>query len=153
MRRTVPLLMAAVLACFASLGVSGTARAECPYFVIPPAPEAARSAREVIVGTVIENVGGHLYDFRLRIDRVLRGPARIGDIRRIEFLYPGWPFNRDGNGNVILYEGKPLAPCEAIPGWKGNVIALSLDAVAPDGTTRYNAASWISGSRTPWSTR
>ena len=146
MRRTVPLLVAALLACFAALGVSGPARAECPYVVIPPAPEAARSSREVIVGTVVENVGDQLFDFRLRIDHVLRGPARVGDIRQFEFLYPGWPFDRDGNGKLNLTdEGKPFAPCEPIPGWKGNVIALSLDALAPDGKTRYNAASWISG--------
>jgi hypothetical protein len=146
MRRTAPLLIAVLLACSAALGVSGPARAECPYFVIPPAPEAARSAREVVVGTVVENVGGQLYDFRLRIDHVLRGPAKVGDIRRFEFLYPGWPFARDGDGKVVLTDqGKPFAPCEAIPGWKGNVIALSLDALASDGETRYSAASWVSG--------
>jgi hypothetical protein len=145
MRLTIPLVLAALLACLGTLVLSGPVRAECPYFVIPPAPEAARSAREVIVGTVVENVGDQLYDFRLRIDHVLRGPAKVGDIRRFTSLYPGWPFARDGNGKVILTdEGKPFAPCEPIP-WKGDVIALSLDAVAPNGKTRYNAASWISG--------
>jgi hypothetical protein len=146
MRRPAPLLIAVLLACSAALGVSGPAWAECPYFAIPPAPEAARSAREVVIGTVVENVGDQLYDFRLRIDHVLRGPAKVGDIRRFEFLYPGWPFARDGDGRVVLTDqGKPFAPCEAIPGWKSNVIALALDAVASDAKTRYNAASWISG--------
>ena len=42
-------------------------------------------------------------------------------------------------------DGTTFAPCEPIPGWKDNVIALSLDALAPDGRTRYSGASWISG--------
>jgi hypothetical protein len=92
----------------------------------------------VIVGTVVENVGGQLYDFRLRIDHVLRGSAKVGEVRRFEFLYPGWPLADVGDGTK-------MAPCEPIPCWNGNVIALSLDALAPDGKTRYNAASWISG--------
>jgi hypothetical protein len=122
------------------------ARAECPYFVIPPATDGAGSAREVIVGTVIENVEGQLHDFRLRIDHVLRGGARVGEVRRFSFLYPGWPPNRNGDGTTILTdEGKPFMPCEPIPGAEGNVIALALGALAPDGKTRYNAASWISG--------
>lgn len=122
------------------------ARAECPYFVIPPATDGAGSAREVIVGTVIENVGGQLYDFRLRIDHVLRGRAQVGEIRRFTDLYPGWPPDRNADGTINLTdEGKPFMPCQPIPGAKGNVIALALEALAPDGKTRYNAASWISG--------
>lgn len=121
------------------------ARAECPYFVIPPATEAVRSAREVIVGTVVENVDGQLDDFRLRIDHVFRGQAQVGEVRRFSFLYPGWPPDRTDKGPVLTDQGEPFMPCEPIPGWKGNVIALALDALAPDGSTRYNAASWISG--------
>ena len=117
------------------------ASAECPYFPIPPATEAARSAREVIVGTVIENVGGDIFDFRVRIDHVLRGPASVGDVRRFEALYPGWPLTETSDGTLI-------APCEPIPGSTGNVIAFALDALAPDGTTRYSAASWIAGDLT-----
>lgn len=138
MRRATMGVVASLLACVGMLGVATAARAECPYFVVPPATDAARSAREVVVGRVIENVGGQLYDFRLQIDHVLRGPANIGDVRRFDSLYPGWPLLEVGDGTKI-------APCEAIPGWKGNVIALSLDALASDGKTRYNAASWISG--------
>lgn len=145
MRHTPLLLVATLLACLGTVGLAGPARAECPYIVIPPATVAARSAREVIVGTVVENVGDQLYDFRLRIDHVLRGPAKVGDVRRFEFLYPGWPFD-EANGKPIITDlGVPFAPCEPIPGWKGNVIALSLGALGTDGKTRYNAASWISG--------
>jgi hypothetical protein len=148
MRRAATGVVASLLACLGTLGVASVARAECPFFVIPPATDAARSAREVVVGTVIENVGDQLYDFRLRIDRVLRGPAHVGDVRRMNFVYPGWPLieaNNEDPGGPDDREGKMVGPCEPIPGWEGNVIALSLDALAPDGLTRYNAASWISG--------
>ena len=138
MRRAATGIVAALLAGLGMLGTAGPARAECPHFVVPPATEAAASAREVIVGQVVENVDDQLFDFRLRIDHVLRGPAEVGDLRRFEMLYPGWPMTQLGDGTTT-------APCEAIPGWKDNVIALSLGALAPDGKTRYNAASWISG--------
>lgn len=122
------------------------ARAECPYFVIPPATDGAGSAHEVIVGTVVENVGDQLYHFRLRIDHVLRGGAHVGEVRRFTDLYPGWPPDRNADGTINLTDqGKPFMPCQPIPGAKGNVIALALGALAPDGKTRYNAASWISG--------
>lgn len=124
-----------------ALAVTGPSAvlAECPYIPpTPPATDAVRSAREVIVGTVLENVGGQYGDFRLRIDHVLRGAAHIGDVRRVTYLYPGWPIE-------VGADGTRLEPCTPIPGWTGNVIVLALDALAPDGHTRYNAASWISG--------
>ena len=138
MRKAVLSLCAAVLAGAGVLAVVAPVRAECPYFVIPPATEAARSAREVIIGTVVENVRSSYFDFRLRIDHVLRGPGKVGEIRRFDSLWPGWPV-------IEMSDGTLLPPCEPIPGWKGNVIALSLDALAPDGRTRYNAASWLAG--------
>lgn len=142
-RRVVGLAFAVVA--LVALARPGLVQAECPYYAIPPATDAARSAREVIVGTVVENVGGQLYDFRLHIDHVLRGPAQVGDVRRFTSLYPGWPFAMSGGKLTLTDKGLPFPPCEPIPGWKGNVIAFSLDALAPDGKTRYNAASWISG--------
>ena len=148
MRRAAMGVVASLLACLGSLGAASVARAECPFFVVPPATDAARSAREVVVGRVIENVGGQLYDFRLQIDHVLRGRANVGDVRRFDSLYPGWPLievNEDRAGPPDDTEARWIGPCEPIPGWKGNVIALSLDALASDGKTRYNAASWISG--------
>lgn len=145
MRRVVPLLVAGLLASLAAIGISTPVRAECPWFPIPPATDAATSAREIVVGTVIENVDDQLFDFRLRIDHVLRGTAMVGEVRRFDWLYPGWPFIESAGVLVLNHKGEPVPPCEPIPGWKGNVIALSLAAVAPDGETRYNAASWISG--------
>lgn len=139
MRRGGLVMFAMGLASMAWIASPSPARAECSYFVIPSVTVAAASAQEVIVGTVVENLDDHQqYDYSLRIDHVLRGPARVGDIRRITFLYPNWP-------PLELPDGTKLAPCDAIPGWEGNVIAFSLDALAPDGVTRYNAAAWISG--------
>ena len=113
-------------------------QAECPWFPVPSATNAARSAHEIIVGTVIENVRDSPEDFRLRIDHVLRGDARPGDVRRFKSLYPGWPMARTEHGDLY-------PPCAPIPAWKGDVVAFSLGALAPDGETRYSGASWISG--------
>jgi hypothetical protein len=138
-RRLAFVFAAAAMAVIGTFSTSSTAKAECPYVPpYPPVTEAARSAREIIVGTVIENVGGQFADFRLRIDHVLRGPAQIGDIRRISSLYANWPLDTTADGQTI-------APCEAIMAWTGNVIALAFDALAPDRKTRYTAVSWISG--------
>jgi hypothetical protein len=138
-RRLALVFAAAALAAIGSFSTSSTAKAECPFIPpYPPVTEAARSAGEIIVGTVVENVGGQFYDFRFRIDHVLRGPAHTGDIRRVKFLYPNWPLDTTADGRTI-------APCEAIAATTGNVIALAYDALAPDGKTRYNAISWISG--------
>jgi hypothetical protein len=138
-RRPALVFASAVLAAIGTFSISSPAKAECPYVPpYPPVTEAARSAREIIVGTVIENVGGQFADFRLRIDHVLRGSAKVGDIRRISSLYANWPLDTTADGQTI-------APCEAIMASRGNVIALAFDALAPDRKTRYTAVSWISG--------
>lgn len=143
-RRPVFAGLAAVAALL--LGSAATARAECPYFVIPPATQAAGSARDLFVGTVVDNPGGQVDDFRLRVDLVLRGSAQVGEVRRFTMLNPGWPPLSNADGTVSLdQQGLPFMPCAPIRAWKGNVIVLALDALAPDGKTRYNAASWISG--------
>jgi hypothetical protein len=132
-------LCAVALAAVATFSTASPAAAECPYIPpYPPVTEAVRSAREIIAGTVLENVGGQVYDFRMRIDNVLRGSATIGEVRRVAFLYPKWPLDTTAVGGTI-------APCEAISAAPGNVIALAYDALAPDGKTRYNAVSWLSG--------
>ena len=140
MRRTLVLaLCASVLGSLGAITMSTPVNAECPYIPpYPPVTAAARSAREIIVGTVLENVGGQIYDLRLRIDDVLRGSSNVGEIRRVKFLYPNWPLTK-------LDDGTMLAPCEAITASPGNVIALAYDALSIDGRTRYNAVSWISG--------
>lgn len=132
-------VLAAAVASVSVLAIASPVHAECPFFVIPPATEAASSAREVIVGTVVENVRGDYSDFRLRIDHVLRGPAKVGEVRRFDHLWPGWPLAQ-------AEDGTRWGPCEPIRALAGSVIALSLDALAPDGITRYNAESWLSGS-------
>jgi hypothetical protein len=138
-RRLAVILGSVLLAAIGTFSISSPAKAECPYVPpYPPVTEAARSAREIIVGTVIENVGGQTGDFRLRIDHVLRGSSTVGDIRRIRFLYPNWPQDTFANGQTI-------ASCNMIAASSGEVIAMAFGALAPDGKTRYTAISWISG--------
>ena len=131
----------------ALLGHPVAVLAECTYFPIPPATDAAASARELFVATVVENVGDQMTHYRVRIDMVLRGDAQPGDMQEFDALYPGWPPALNEDGSVATDEdGSPYLPCAPIPAWKGNVVVFALDALAPDGKTRYNAASWISGS-------
>jgi hypothetical protein len=139
-RRLALVFAAAALAVIGTFSTSSPAKAECTYVPpYPPVTEAVRSAREIIVGTVIENVGGQGADFRLRIDRVLRGSSTVGDIRRITYLYPNWPQDTFANGQTI-------ASCTVIAASTGSVIAMAFRALAPDGKTHYTAVSWISGS-------
>ena len=138
-RRQALVFAAAALTAIGTFSASSPAKAECIYVPpYPPVTEAARSAREIIVGTVMENIGGQSADFRLRIDHVLRGSATVGDARRITFLYPNWPQDTTADGQTI-------ASCTEIAASRGDVIAMAFRALAPDGKTRYTAISWISG--------
>jgi hypothetical protein len=138
-RRLTLVFAAAMLAAIGTLSTTSSAKAECPYVPpYPPVTEAARSAREIIVGTVIENVDGQAGDFRLRIDHVLRGSSTVGDIRRIKFLFPNWPQD-------TFDDGQTIASCTVIAASAGDVIAMAFRALAPDRKTRYTAVSWISG--------
>lgn len=150
MRQHLILAMLAVgLALAAATLASGPVRAECPY--IPPNPpvtKAIPSARTILVGTVLESAPGSYVAIRLRIDHVLRGPGKVGAVREFETLYANWPLTR-------LDDGTMLAPCESMSAEAGDVIAIALGALAPDGRTRYNAMSWIIGSppyRDTWET-
>ena len=134
LRRSV---LALALAGLAVTAAAAPVLAECPYFPIPPASAAIPSAREIVVGTVISNVDGDVYTFRLRLDAVPRGMAEVGSLRVIEHLFPGWP--------IAHTESGPLAPCEPIPGSPGNIMVLAYHALSPHGGTRYTAASWIAG--------
>lgn len=131
--------LAGALALAAATLASGSVRAECPY--IPPDPpvtKAIPSARTILVGTVLEPAPGSFVAIRLRVDHVLRGRGEVGAIREFETLYANWPLAR-------LDDGTMLAPCESMSAQAGDVIALALGALAPDGRTRYNAMSWIMG--------
>jgi hypothetical protein len=129
-----------------ALAAPQSVHAECTFNAIPPATDGARAAREIIVGRVIENIDDYIYDFRIRIIHVLRGPAHVGEVRRFKAVYPGWPMSQ----YPIPDTDRHYPPCSPIPGRTGNVIAFSLDALAPDGKTRYNGASWISGRPFGW---
>ena len=131
---------------YIALAAPQPVQAECTFSPVPPATEAARAAREIIVGRVIQNIDDYIYDFRIRIIQVLRGPAHVGDVPRFKSVYPGWPMSP----YPIPGTKRHYPPCSPIPGRTGNVIAFSLDALAPDGATRYNGASWISGRPFAW---
>src|SRR4029453_4361 len=79
---------------FIALAAPQPVQAECTFNVIPPATDGARAAREIIVGRVIQNIDDYIYDFRVRIIHVLRGPAHVGEVRRFKAVYPGWPMSQ-----------------------------------------------------------
>jgi hypothetical protein len=139
---TAPRPAPALAACIAALMLLSSpapARAECPY--LPPWPaltEFGRSAREIIVGTVVGGGGSSVLDFR--VDQVLRGGGKVGEVRKLENLLPNWP---QGPGGVAV-------SCTYLIGDEGDVIALGFDALAPDGQTRINAAAWIEGTPDFW---
>ena len=136
----------AVTTCAGILGILGMfasiepVRAECPFSpTFPPVTHAVRSAREIIVGTVISYVDDpSLFVFKLRIDHVLRGSATVGEVRVIRGLRPQWP--------IYTNEYGTYTPCTMLEPELGNVIAIAFDAIATDGETRYNAAGWLHGS-------
>lgn len=126
-------IVAVFVAVFMLLLAPWPARAECPY--VPPWPaltEFGRSAREIVVGTVVGGGGSTFLDFR--VDRVLRGGGKVGEVRRFENLLPSWPQNEFGG-----------ASCSYLTAGDGDVIALGFDALAPDLRTRIHAAAWIDG--------
>lgn len=126
--RPVTIVAASFVAVLALLSAPTGARAECPY--IPPWPaltEFGRSAREIVVGTVVGGGGSTFLDFR--VDRVLRGSGQVGAVRKLENLLPNWP---SGSCTYLIAD-------------EGDVIALALGALAPDRRTRLNAAAWIAG--------
>ena len=131
--------LAGALALAGAMLASEPVRAECPYLPPdPPVTKAIPSARTILVGTVLEQAPGKHVAIRLRIDHVLRGRGEVGAIREFETLYANWPL-------AHLDDGTILAPCESMSAQAGDVIALALGALAPDGRTRYNALSWIIG--------
>lgn len=127
-RWLVPVLSAAMLAAAGSFAMVSPAKAECPEAPwFPPVTEAVRSAREVIIGKVIaSDQDGR---FRLRIDYVLRGSSRVGEVRAFTRFRPKWP------GSLCTFLNPSV----------DDTIAIAFDALTRDGRTRYNAASWIYG--------
>jgi hypothetical protein len=124
--------LAAVAAAAVMLFSPPPARAECPY--IPPWPaltEFGRSAREIIVGTVVDGGGSSFLE--LRVDLVLRGEASVGEVRKLDNLLPNWPREAGPSCTYLIAD-------------EGDVIALGFGALAPDGRTRINAVAWIEGS-------
>jgi hypothetical protein len=123
-----------------AVSVTSRAAAECPYVPdFPPITGAIRSASEIIVGEVTTVKGiDWSTEFDLRIDHVLRGDARVGDVRHIVNLEPHWPYE--------TFNGHVIESCTLLRAHPGDVIGIAYDALAPDGHTRYNAAGWLKGS-------
>ena len=139
---------------FAILGLVASASpvaAECTY--IPPWPavtDAIRSARAVIVGTVVTDFDatdlglapGASRHQALRVTEVVRGDYKVGELVDIEYLDPNWPWS--GSPDTA-----PIPSCNGGPGRPGDVIALALDAVQPAQRLADGSFSWWQP-RTPY---
>jgi hypothetical protein len=128
----------AAAAAFASVGFLAVPRpvaAECTF--IPPLPKlslAVGTAKELFVGDVVAT-GPSYAEFTVRIDEVLRGPAKVGDLRELRYIEPNWPWmNYPG--------GKPYASCSMLHGSVGETVVLALAARWPGGTLRVETLSW-----------
>jgi len=132
------LLLAQVLA--------GPVAAECIY--VPPFPKispAIATAREIIVGEVVTDfdpaelglTAETAPDRALRVTEVLRGPAKVGDLRDARYLEPNWPWTMSPGST------EPYPSCGGLPMWPGTVIAIAFDALQPGGVMHDNGMTWV----------
>jgi hypothetical protein len=128
----------AAAAALASAGLLATARpvaAECTF--IPPLPKvsmAIATAKELFVGEVVAN-GSNRAEFTVRVDEVLRGPARVGGLRTFSYLRPNWPWaNYPG--------GQPYASCSTIYAETGEHIIVALGARTSGGIIEEGDMRW-----------
>ena len=138
MTRRLRRLAATTMLLLASLlGTASPVAAECTF--IPPFPDippAVPTAGEIIVGTVVGPVASRS-DFRLRIDEVLRGHARVGEVRQISYLAPNWPWTH-GHGSPSAHPS-----CSTLMADEGEVIAIAYDALAAGGRMEANGEQWV----------
>jgi hypothetical protein len=124
MRRLSTFGRIAAAAALASAGVLGVPRpvaAECTF--IPPLPKvsmAIGTAKELFVGEVVAR-GASRAEFTVRVDEVLRGPARVGDLRPFRYLAPNWPWANDPGG-------QPYPSCSTIYADLGEHLIVALGA-------------------------
>lgn len=145
-RRAAPVLIA-LAAAMTAIGIQPwPVSAECPY--IPPWPEittAIPTAREIVVGEIVTdftqsdlqlgaNQGSR--DYALRITHVLRGTARPGDLRDIQYLLPNWPWTHFTGADG------PTASCSHLRTAPEEVIALAFDALHRGGPMREGDEAW-----------
>lgn len=135
-RRGLWSLVAAACAAVGGLARPIAASAECIF--VPPLPRvsmAAATAEELFVGQVIANGPGQGFDFTVRIDEVVRGVAKVGDLRRFSSVEPNWPWTTYGGG-------KPFPACTYLYGEVGETLIVALKARTPGGTIRDNSGTW-----------
>lgn len=119
--------------------------AECPY--VPPWPpitEAIPSAREIIVGEVVDDFDPSQLDTAdggprtkaLRVTEVLRGDRNVGDLVDIEELLPNWPWLKSSA------EAAAIPSCSALQALPGEVVAIAFDARKPGGPMQAGEVTW-----------
>jgi len=151
MRRLVTTLFGCLFAILGLVATASPVAAECTY--IPPWPavtDAIRSARSVIIGTVVTDFNvtdlgltqGTSRHLALRVTEVVRGDYKVGELVDIEYLDPNWPWS--GSPDTA-----PIPSCNGGPGRPGDVIALALDAVQPAQRLADGSFSWWQP-RTPY---
>lgn len=95
---------------------------------------AATTAKELFVGEVLANGLAGGFVFTVRVDEVLRGPAKIGDLREFSWVKPNWPWT--------TFEGTPFPACTYLYGEVGETLILALGARTSGGTIRDAGGTW-----------
>jgi hypothetical protein len=135
-RRVLWALVAAACAAAGGLTRPMVVSAECTF--VPPLPRvsmAAATAEELFVGEVVANGPGQGFDFTVRVDEVVRGVARVGDLRRFSSVEPNWPWTTYGGG-------KPFPACTYLYGEVGETLIVALAARTSGGTIRDASGTW-----------
>ena len=128
----------AVVAVSASTGLFAAPRpaaAECTF--VPPLPKisfAVPTARELFVGEVIANGSGTSAIFTVRVDEVLRGAVKVGDVRVFQYAEPNWPWTKG--------TGEPYASCNSLLANRGETVAVAIGARWPGGTLHEYGQTW-----------
>jgi hypothetical protein len=118
------------------LGRAQPVTAECIF--IPPLPKismAIPTASELFVGEVVATKDGNRGDFTVRIDEVLRGPAKVGQTRHLDDIQANWPWTS--------YGGHASPGCIGLHARVGETVAIALDAAWPGGTVNRNGETWF----------
>ena len=132
--------VAAAVAVVGGLARPTSVAAECTF--VPPLPKvsmAAATARELFVGEVVANgfwnAGPAGFVFSVRVDEVLRGPGKVGDLREFSWVEPNWPWTMGGSG-------KPYPACTYLYGVTGETVILALGARTSGETIRDAGGTW-----------
>jgi hypothetical protein len=128
------------LAVVGVLGTPSPVFAECTFVPsLPRVSMAVGTAQELFVGEVVENglwndrPAGFI--FTVRVDEVLRGAAKVGELREFSWVEPNWPMAKYGSA-------KPYPACTYLYGTVGETVVLALRARTSGGMIRDGAQSW-----------